>query len=363
MKLIDLDEQYSILQHKILHNISAVLESGEYILGAAVHQLEERLQTFTGAKHCIGVGDGSAALLISLLALGIKAQDEVIVPSFTFVATASMVSLLGAIPVFVDIDPKTYNIDPSKIAAAITKKTAAIIAVNLYGQCADFIQINAIAQQYQLPVIEDAAQSFGASVADKLSCNLSTISTTSFFPSKPLGCYGDGGAIFTNNDSLAAKIKCIRVHGQEKRYHHTMLGINSRLDTLQAAILLAKLSIFATEIDMRQVVAKRYNELLADSCCIAPYITAKHKSVYAQYTIAVTRRDELQQYLTAANIPTAVYYNTPLHLQPIFRQHYRQSLPVTELAAAGVISLPMHPYLDIEVQKTIVGKIKEFFNS
>jgi len=361
MQFIDLKQQYNLIKADVLNEINQVLDSGQYIMGGKIAELEQVLANYTGAKHCIGVCDGTKALLIALMALDIQAGDEVIVPAFTFIATASMVSLLGAVPVFADVDEKTYNLDPHKIEALITPKTKAIIPVSLYGQCADFNAINQIAAKHGLVVIEDGAQSFGATYNGKKSCNLTRISTTSFFPSKPLGCYGDGGAIFTNDDELAQKIRWIRVHGQDKRYHHAVLGINGRLDTLQAGILLAKMRIFANEVQLRDQVAKRYDELFKDSACVTPFIAAGNTSVYAQYTLVVKDRDGLIKHLNANNIPTAVHYPIPLHKQPIFAANYQgQDLSVSEKIAAQVISLPMHPYLDHASQDKIVATVKQF---
>ncbi len=361
MQFIDLKKQYELIKDDVLTEINQVLDSGQYIMGDKVRELEIVLETYTGSKNCIGVCDGTKALLIALMALDIKNGDEVIVPAFTFIATASMVALLGAKPVFADIDKDTYNLDPNKIESLITNKTKAIIPVSLYGQCADFDAINQIAAKYNIAVIEDGAQSFGATYKTRQSCNLTTIATTSFFPSKPLGCYGDGGAIFTNNDELAQKIKWIRIHGQDKRYHHAVLGLNGRLDTIQAGVLLAKMRIFANEVKLREQVAKRYDELFKGLPCTTPFIANENTSVYAQYTLQVENRDGLIEHLKAENIPTAVHYPIPLHQQPIFTNAYHgQDLSISENIASRVISLPMHPYLDEQTQNTIVNAVKNF---
>lgn len=361
MQFIDLKKQYSLIKEDVLNEINQVLDSGQYIMGDKVPQLEKVLAEYTSAKHCIGVCDGTKAILMSLMALGIKAGDEVIVPAFTFIATASMVALLGAVPVLVDVDEKTYNLDPNKIEAAITSKTKAIIPVSLYGQCADLNAVNSIAVKHNLAVIEDGAQSFGATHWGKQSGSLTRLATTSFFPSKPLGCYGDGGAIFTNDDELAEKLRWIRVHGQDKRYHHALLGLNGRLDTLQAGILLAKMRVFSKEIELRAEVAKRYDDLLADVNCVTPFIAPENTSVYAQYTIMVDDRDGLIKHLGNNGIPTAVHYPIPLHKQPIFLHNYTgQDLSVAERVAARVVSLPMHPYLDATTQEQITACIKEY---
>lgn len=363
MQFIDLKKQYQLIKEDVLNEINQVLDSGQYIMGDKVPQLEKVLADYTGSKHCIGVCDGTKALLIALMAIDIKAGDEVIVPAFTFIATASMVGLLGGVPVFADIDSKTYNLDPSKIEALITSKTRAIIPVSLYGQCADYDAINAIAAKHNLIVIEDAAQSFGATYKNRKSCNLTTIATTSFFPSKPLGCYGDGGAIFTNDDELAQKIRWIRIHGQDKRYHHAVLGLNGRLDTLQAGVLLAKMRVFADEVILRDKVAKRYDQLFEESNCETPFLAAGNTSVYAQYTLLVLERDQLIKHLNESGVPTAVHYPIPLHQQPIFTKYYRgQDLSVSDKIASQVISLPMHPYLDCETQDKIIEAVQKFLD-
>ena len=261
IEFIDLKTQQARIKSQIDAAIQRVLAHGQYILGPEVAELEEKLAAYTGAKHCITVANGTDALQIAQMALGIGPGDEVVMPGFTYIATAETVALLGAKPVYVDIDPRTYNLDSALLEAAITSRTKAIVPVSLYGQCADFDAINAIAAKYRIPVIEDAAQSFGATYKSRKSCNLSTIACTSFFPSKPLGCYGDGGAIFTNDDELAKVMRQIARHGQDRRYHHVRVGVNSRMDTLQAAILLPKLTLLEEEIQCRQKVADWYGEL------------------------------------------------------------------------------------------------------
>jgi UDP-2-acetamido-2-deoxy-ribo-hexuluronate aminotransferase len=345
MKFIDLQFQYERLKEDINAGIQRVLEHGQYILGPEVDQLEEKLCFYTGSRHCITVANGTDALQIAQMALGIGPDDEVITPGFTYIATAETVALLGAVPVYVDIDPRTYNLDPLILEAGITHRTKAIIPVSLYGQCADFDVINDIASKYGIPVIEDAAQSFGASYKNRKSCNLSTISCASFFPSKPLGCYGDGGAIFTNDDDLAKRIRQIARHGQDRRYHHIRVGVNSRLDTLQAAILLAKLDILDEEIELRQRVAKLYDEMLNQGGLhTTPYIESHNVSAYAQYTIRVDDRDAFSAKLAAKGIPTAVHYPIPLNRQPAVANP-GAILPVGEALAERVISLPMGPYI------------------
>jgi UDP-2-acetamido-2-deoxy-ribo-hexuluronate aminotransferase len=357
MEFIDLKAQQLRIKDKIDAGIQRVLQHGQYILGPEVAELEEKLAAFCGAKYCITVANGTDALQIAQMALGIGPGDEVITPGFTYIATAETVALLGAKPVYVDIDPRTYNLDPALLEAAITSRTKAIVPVSLYGQCADFDNINAIAAKHGIPVIEDAAQSFGASYKDRKSCNLSTIACASFFPSKPLGCYGDGGAIFTNDDELAKIMRQIARHGQDRRYHHVRVGVNSRLDTLQAAILLPKLEILAEEIDLRQQVARRYDRLLNRAGIdTTPYIEPHNISAYAQYTIRITEREALAEKLKTAGIPTAVHYPIPLNKQPAVADAV-VSLPVGNQVAEQVLSLPMHPWLDASSQEIVVIEI------
>lgn len=357
MQFIDLVAQQDRIKDKLNTNIQKVLAHGQYILGPEVHELEEKLSEYTGAKYCITCANGTDALQISLMVLGIGTGDEVITPGFTYIATAETVVLLGATPVYVDINANTYNIDASLIEAAITPRTKAIIPVSLYGQCADFDAINAIANKYNLTVIEDAAQSFGASYKGKKSCNLTTIACTSFFPSKPLGCYGDGGAIFTNDDKLAKIIRQIASHGQDRRYHHIRVGVNSRLDTLQAAILLPKLEILDDEVQARQQVAETYSQLFNNAGIMTtPLIEAHNKSAWAQYTIQIDNRDEVQAKLKEQSIPTAVHYPIPLNKQPAVADD-SAVLPVGDAVAKRVMSLPMHPYLQESEQQKIVAAI------
>lgn len=355
MQFIDLAAQQARIKDKIDAGIQRVLAHGKYILGPEVDELEEKLAAYVGAKYCISVANGTDALQIAQMALGIGFGDEVIVPGFSYIATAETPAVLGAKPVYVDIDPVTFNIDPSKIETAITPKTKAIIPVSLYGQCADFDAINAIARKHNLAVIEDGAQSFGATYKGQKSCNLSTIGCTSFFPSKPLGCYGDGGAVFTNDDELAKVIRQIARHGQDKRYHHIRVGVNSRLDTLQAAILLPKLEILDEEIELRNQVAARYKELLKDANVVTPAIEAHNTSVWAQYTIRSENRNALQEKLKAAGITTAIHYPIPLNKQPAVADT-NANLPIGDRVAEEVISLPMHPYLsDDLIHKVVSG--------
>jgi UDP-2-acetamido-2-deoxy-ribo-hexuluronate aminotransferase len=352
MQFIDLKKQYELIKGNVLSRIETVLDHGIYIMGSEITELEHRLASYVQANECVAVASGTDALMVAMMALGIQPGDEVITTPFTFIATAEMIRILGANPVFVDINPETYNIDVRAIEQAITPKTKIIMPVNLYGQCADFDQINQLAAEYNLAVIEDAAQSFGATYKGRFSCNLGTINCTSFFPAKPLGCYGDGGACFTNDPELADKMRKIRNHGQSTRYHHVMLGLNSRLDSIQAAVLLAKLEIFPEEVNLRQEVAEKYNRALEGFVSI-PYIEPHNKSVYAQYTIQVENRSQIQKFLLEKNIPTAIHYPVPLHKQPIFEYMERSHhLPVSEFSADRVLSLPFHPYLtDQEINR------------
>ncbi|MGZ8156284.1 MAG: DegT/DnrJ/EryC1/StrS family aminotransferase [Burkholderiales bacterium] len=358
---IDLKTPYRASQEAIDARIKAVLEHGQYIMGPEVRELEDRLAQYTGAAHCITCASGTEALLIALMALGVKAGDEVITTPFTFVATAEVIVLAGAIPVFVDIEPDTCNIDASKIEAAITSRTRAIMPVALYGQPADMDEINAIAVRHGLPVIEDAAQSLGATYKQRRSCNLSTIGCTSFFPSKPLGCYGDGGALFTRDAALADAMREIRVHGQAQRYVHTRIGVGGRMDTIQCAVLLGKLERFDWEVARRREIGARYTELLhgvkgVDVLALKPDRT----SVYAQYTLLAHGRDRVQAALNGRGIPTAVHYPIPLHRQPAYRQYGRGApFPASEAAADRVISVPMYPDLPAALQDEIVDAIRD----
>ncbi|EXB86720.1 DegT/DnrJ/EryC1/StrS family aminotransferase [Acinetobacter sp. 272263] len=354
IEFIDLKAQQSRIKAEIDAGIQRVLTHGQYILGPEVTELEEKLAAYVGAKYCITCANGTDALQIVQMAFGIGPGDEVITPGFTYIATAETVAVLGATPVYVDVNPKTYNLDVEKLEAAITPRTKAIIPVSLYGQCADFDAINAIAAKYGIPVIEDAAQSFGATYKGRKSCNLSTVACTSFFPSKPLGCYGDGGAIFTSDDELAKVIRQIARHGQDKRYHHIRVGVNSRLDTIQAAILLPKLEILDDEMQARQKVAEVYNQLFSQAGIqTTPYLEPHNTSAWAQYTIQVDNRADVQEKLKAQGIPTAVHYPIPLNKQPAVADA-SVSLPVGDTIANKVMSLPMHPYLSIDAQKKII---------
>lgn len=344
---VDLKTQYKALKPQIQQRIDAVLEHGQYIMGPEVRELEERLEAYSGARHCVTCASGTEALLMSLMALGVGPGDEVITTSFTFAATAEMIVLIGAKPVFVDVEPDTCNIDVSQIEAKITARTRAIMPVSLYGQVADMDEINAIAARHgNIPVIEDAAQSFGADYKGRKSCNLSTLGCTSFFPSKPLGCYGDGGAIFTNDDALAQACREIRVHGQSRRYVHTRVGVGGRMDTLQCAVVLAKLGRFEWEIEKRLEIGALYNATLEGFGI--PFIRQRpdRNSVFAQYTVFVGDREAVQEKLKVAGIPTAVHYPIPLNMQPAYAHLCcPDCTPSAAEAAKRVMSLPMHPDL------------------
>ena len=368
MEFVDLHLQYRHIQARVDARMRAVLAHQRFILGPEVAELEERLAARVATRHCITCASGTDALLLALMALGVGRRqdgqpDEVITSPFTFFATGEMITLAGARPVFVDIEPVGYNIDPSKIEAAITRRTKAILPVSLYGQAAEMDAIDKIAARHGLAVIEDAAQSFGAVYKGRHSGNLSTIGCTSFFPSKPLGCYGDGGACFTNDDALAGAMQELRNHGQEGRYRHTRVGFNGRLDTLQAAVLLAKLDVFDEELTARGEIANRYTALLHNAVK-TPRVLPDRTSVWAQYTIEVEVRPAVESSLTGEGIPTAVHYPTPLHLQPVYvslakdRGWTRGSFPVAERAADRVLSLPMHPYLTPLQTETVAEAVQ-----
>ncbi len=359
MQFIDLSTQYQQYKKEIDQAIHKVLDSGLYILGPQVKELEQKLAEYVGVKHCLTVSSGTDSLQIALMAMGVGPGDEVITVPFTWISTAEVIALVGATPIFVDIEPHTYNIDIAKMEAAITPKTKAIIPVSLFGQMPDYNKINTIAAKYNIPVIEDGAQSFGAKQQGKRSCGVTTVGSTSFFPAKPFGCYGDGGAVFTNDDALEDKMAAIRTHGGRKRHHHPYLGMNGRFDTIQAAVLLAKLPHFEQEVKSRQVIGARYSELLMD-CCETPKIQAGNTHVYAQYTIRIAERDVVAQKLAEKGIPTGVYYPVCLHEQPVFSHlGYRKgSFPIAEKAGQEVLSLPMHPWLTEKEQNQIVDAVK-----
>jgi UDP-2-acetamido-2-deoxy-ribo-hexuluronate aminotransferase len=357
MQFIDLKTRHKLIGDKINARIQKVMDHGQFILGPEVRELEQKLAEYTGSKHCVTVSSGTDSLLIALMALGVGGGDEVITVPYTWISTAEVIALLGAKPVFVDIRSDTWNMDESLLEAAITTKTKAIMPVSIYGQCADMDAINAIAEKYNLPVIEDAAQSFGATYKGKKSSNLSTIGSTSFFPSKPLGCYGDAGALFTNDDELAEQFRWIRVHGQEHKHHHPILGLNGRFDTIQAAILLEILEVFPNEVKKRQEIGERYSCNLSDLNGIeTPSIGEHNTSVFAQYTILSQNREGIQRILKEKDIPSVSYYSVPLHLQPVFKNlgHKEGDFPVAEKVASQCLSLPMSPYLSEEDQTKVI---------
>jgi len=360
MQFIDLKSRHNLISDKINARIQKVMDHGQFILGPEVRELEQKLADFTGSKHCVTVSSGTDSLLIALMALGIGPGDEVITVPYTWISTAEVIALLGAKPVFVDIRPDTWNMDESLLKATITSKTKAIMPVSIYGQCSDMDAINAIAKKYNLPVIEDAAQSFGATYKGEKSCNLSTIGSTSFFPSKPLGCYGDAGALFTNDDEVAEKFRWIRVHGQERKHHHPILGINGRMDTIQAAILLEILEVFPNEVHKREQLGQTYSKGLAHLDGLETARIGEHNtSVYAQYTILAEQREEIQQSLKDKNIPSVSYYSVPLHLQPVFNNlgYKIGDFPVAEKVANECLSLPMSPYLSAQDQSQVIEAI------
>ncbi len=367
-----LQYQYQLYKTEIDEAMQAVLDKSNYIMGEEITELENSLQSFTGAKYAITCSSGTDALLLAMMALDIQPGDEIITTPFTFIATAETIAFLKAKPVFVDIDEKTYNIDPSEIEEKITSKTKAIMPVSLYGQPADMDAIQAIADKHNLKVIIDGAQSFGATYKGKTDSNLGDISTTSFFPAKPLGCFGDGGAVFTNDETLATKIKSLRVHGQSKRYHHQYIGMGGRMDTIQAAVLNVKLKHYPRDLRLRQEVAKKYSKVLSEklkvesngsatSNLILPTVLPDRTSAWAQYSIRVktsnlkletsdSARSELQSKLKEAGIPTVVHYPLPLHLQECFGYlgYKKGDFPIAEQISAEIMSLPMNPYLKDE---------------
>ncbi|MDC0252001.1 DegT/DnrJ/EryC1/StrS family aminotransferase [bacterium] len=361
MEFIDLKTQKERLRDQLDNRISTVLDHGRFIMGPEVQELEAALCDWVGVKHSIGVSSGTDSLLIALMAYGIGPGDEVITVPYTWISTAEVVALLGAKTVFIDVEKDTFNMDASQLEAAITENTKAIMPVGIYGQTASMQAVNEIAARNgNIPVIEDAAQSFGATHHGVKSCALSNVGSTSFFPSKPLGGYGDGGALFTDDDELAEKMRWIRVHGQEKKHYHPVVGLNGRLDTIQAAVIIPKLEIFDEEVALRQQVAARYNERLEGLGFVTPKVGEGNTSVYAQYTILTDRREEVQGALKEANVPSVSYYSVPLHLQPVFAdlEYQKGDFPVTEEIADQCLSLPMSPYVKEEDQDTICECLK-----
>jgi UDP-2-acetamido-2-deoxy-ribo-hexuluronate aminotransferase len=360
IEFIDLKAQYASIRADVNARIQKVLDHGQYIMGPEVAELEGKLAAHTGSPHCITVASGTEALLIALMALDVKPGDEVVTSPFTFAATAEVIALVGATPVFVDVEPDTCNIDPRLVEAAITPRTKAIMPVSLYGQAADMDELEAIAARHGIVVIEDAAQSFGATYRDRKSCNLSRIGCTSFFPSKPLGCYGDGGAIFTDDAQLAQAMREIRIHGQERRYYHTRVGVGGRMDSIQCAVVLAKLETFDVEVEARIVAGDRYMKALAGNNAIeSPVVRGDRNCVWAQFTVQVDNRDGVAAKLKDAGVPTAIHYPVPLHWQPAYRDLCRisGSLAHSEKVAGRVLSLPMHPFIGASTQERIVAEL------
>jgi len=360
INFIDLKAQYKEYKTEIDKEVLEVFSTAQFIGGEKLSSLESNLAKYTGVKHAIGCSSGTDALLLSLMALDIKPGDEIITTPFTFISTAEVIAFLGAKAVFVDIKEDTYNIDPSKIKNVITAKTKVIMPVSLYGQCSNMDALNELAKEFDLKVVEDACQSFGATYNGKKSCNLSTIGCTSFFPSKPLGAYGDGGAVFTNDDELATKIRMLLNHGQNERYKHKYIGINGRLDAIQAAVLNVKLKYFDKEVELRSQIGSRYSDLLEDANVITPKIAESNTSVYAQYSIRVQDREAVIGKLTKKEIPTAVHYPVPLHLQEAFKNlgYTEGDFPVSEKVSSQIMSLPMSPYLTESEQDYIVDALK-----
>ncbi|EFU70290.1 pleiotropic regulatory protein DegT [Aliarcobacter butzleri JV22] len=347
----NLQYQHQLYKDEIENAILKVTRNCNFIMGNEVQELEKSLEEFTGAKYAVSCSNGTDALLIAMMALDIKPGDEVITTPFTFIATAEMIAFLGAIPVFVDIDEKTYNINPDLIEEKITSKTKAIIPVSLYGQPADMDKVNQIAKMYNLKVIIDGAQSFGSTYDGITDSALADISTTSFFPAKPLGCYGDGGAVFTNDEEIASKMKSLRLHGQSKRYHHKYIGMGGRLDTIQAAVLNVKLKYYPKDLAKRAEVASKYTKVLENkSGLVLPFVDKKATSAWAQYSIRIKNRDEVQNRLKEAGIPTAVHYPMPLHLQECFKYlgYKKGDFPISEIVSEEIMSLPMNPYVTDE---------------
>lgn len=364
---IDLKAQYQALRGPINDRIQKVLDHGLFIMGPEVEELERGLAAFTGCKHAIACSSGTDATIMALMALGVGEGDEVIMPAFSFMATAETAVLVGATPVYIDIDPQTYNLDVRQLEKAITPRTKVIHPVSLYGQPADMDEINAIAKKHNLIVIEDAAQSFGGSYKGKRSCNLSDIGVTSFFPAKPLGCYGDGGGIFTNDDKLAEAMKEVRNHGQKTRYYHTRIGVNGRLDTLQCAILIPKLERFPWELEQRTRVANRYNQAfkeLESKGVVIPILAPNRTSSWAQYTLQVNEREAFQKFLQENGIPTAVHYPRTMPDQPAYEKIGRtHDISVSRKMANVVVSLPLYPDMTDEQQDYVITTVMQFFSA
>ena len=360
MEFIDLHKQYDLYKTEIDEAIRTVIGHGRFIMGPEIAELETELAAYVGVAHCVTVSSGTTSLEIALRALGIGPGDEVITVPFTWISSSEVIKLVGATPVFVDIEASSFNIAVEQLEDAITPKTKAILPVCLFGQLPDFDRINAIAGRHGIPVLEDGAQSFGATQNGKRSCSLTTVASTSFFPAKPLGGYGDGGALFTDDGELAVNMRAIRTHGGVRRHHHTLVGTNGRMDTLQAAIVLAKLPHFENEVESRGRIGARYSDLLRDTCGV-PEVASGNTHVYAQYTIRLAGRDDIAADLKEQGIPSAVYYPKCLHEQPVFADlGYRYGMfPESEKASREVLSLPMHPFLGEAEQDEVVSAVKQ----
>jgi UDP-2-acetamido-2-deoxy-ribo-hexuluronate aminotransferase len=358
MEFIDLKQQYQRYKGEVSERMQRVLDHGQFIMGPEIAELEQILASYAGVKHCLTVASGTDSLEIALRALGIGPGDEVITIPFTWISTAEAIGLVGAKSVFVDIEPTTFNINVDLVEAAITPRTKALLPVSLFGQMPDYDRINAIAARHGLPVIEDGAQSFGATQRGRRSCGVTTVGSTSFFPAKPLGCYGDGGALFADDDALADRMRAIRTHGGMKRHNHPLLGMNGRFDTLQAAVLLAKWPHFEWEVKERARIGARYSAALG-SRCVAPEVAAGNTHVYAQYTVRVPNRDKVAEQLKAQGIPSAIYYPKCLHEQPVFASlgYKWGDFPESEKASREVLSLPMHPFLSEGEQDRVIAAL------
>ena len=361
MEFNDIKAQYKLIADDVQKRFSGICEKGSFIMGAEVKEVEDTLAKYVGASFSIAVANGTDALTLALMAIDLKEGEEVIMPAFTYFATAEATAILKGKCVFVDINEETYNIDENLIEKAITKKTRAIMPVSLFGQCSNMKKINEIAKKHNLVVIEDAAQSFGAEYEGKKSCNLSAIASTSFFPSKPLGCYGDGGMLFTSDDEIAKKLKMLRVHGQSVKYKHDIVGMNSRLDTLQAAVLLEKIKLFDSETIARQNIANRYNEALKGKFVIPVIANYNNVSVYAQYVLRAKNRDALLAHLKSLDIPSAIYYPIPLPMHEVFNGMYQESdYPISSKVSKEVFSIPFSPYLTEEDQEKVIKALLSF---
>ena len=366
MKFIDLVTENKIFRDRLHKKFDKLFNEGAYILGPQVKELEDQLSLYTKSKYVLAVSSGTDALMLSLMALNIQPNDEIIVPAFNYISAAEVIVLLGAKPVFIDIDNETFNLDPNKIVDKITSKTKAIIPTSLFGQCADFKEINKIAKNHGLVVIEDASQSFGAEYYGNKSCNLTDIACTSFFPTKPLGCYGDGGAIFTKSKKIYEKLKMLRSHGQSKKYTHNLIGINGRLDTIQAIVLIEKLKIFEKEIKLRDKISKNYMigiESEDQKKIRLPIIKEYNKSVFAQFSLMTNYRNELKSILSSKNIPVAIHYPTPTYKQKAFSKFRVYDCKVAEEVSKKIISIPFHPFMNIKDQNLVIKFINQFYRS